>query len=71
MTLKECTPIDHDEDGELILDIDSDAMNANWMRAARLKKTAREGNEEARKELERLDHTTLYEYATEDEGKDE
>ncbi|GEM_PF-3091875 len=48
-----------DENGETVYNIDADAANADWIRAARLKRKAEQGDEEAAKELEKRQNTKM------------
>jgi hypothetical protein len=43
-------------DGSAAMDVES---NADWVRAARLKKLADQGDEEAKKELKRMEENVL------------
>ncbi len=60
-------PVEWDKNGEPIFNLSADAANDDWIRAARLKRRAEEGDEEARKELERLENTPMYRYRDREE----
>ena len=47
------------EDGEPILQPGADLLNDDWMRAARLQRRAKQGDEEAQRELERMQNTAM------------
>ncbi len=49
-----------DEDGNEVFDLDADEANGDWMRAARLARAADAGDEDAAKELKRMEKTPLY-----------
>jgi len=44
----------------IVLNIDCDEANADWLRASRLKKKAEQGDKEAAKELNRMHNTKMY-----------
>lgn len=58
MKLKPIPPVEK-KDGRIILNFDCTEASANWLRYGRLKKLADEGDEEARKECERVDKATM------------
>ena len=58
--IKLVKPIKKDENGELVFDICCDEANSNWIRAARLAKTAKEGDKIAGKKLKKMENTPMY-----------
>ena len=52
-------PIDRKKGGSLILNFDADESSADWLGYSWLKKLAGEGNEEAQKEIERMDKSEM------------
>ena len=60
MPWKRVEPVEYDEEGNLVYNLNSDLANDDWIRAARLKRKAEQGNEEAAKELERMENTRMY-----------
>lgn len=56
---KRVHPVEKTKDGKLILNLDCDEASENWLRYGRLKKLAVEGDEEARKEMERMDNSQM------------
>ncbi len=48
-------------DGRMVINVCCSAANDDWIRAARLKMAADNGDEAARKELERLQGTSMLE----------
>lgn len=58
--MKKIEPITKDADGNVVLDLDADEANANWVYAARLKRRVDAGDDEARKELEEMERIQLY-----------
>ena len=52
--------IEHDEDGNLVINTSPDAANDDWLRARRLQKAAEQGDEQARRELEELQRTGMF-----------
>ncbi len=70
MKLKKVETFIYNEKGEIIgFNPNSDAANADWIRAARLKRRADKGDEEARKKLEELQNTSMYEIEEDDDGE--
>ena len=58
----------YNEEGEIIgYNLNADAANDDWIRAARLKRKADEGDEEARKKLDELENSGMYEIEDDDE----
>lgn len=57
--LKRVPPVEKSKDGKLILNLDCDEASEDWLKYGRLKKLAEEGDEEARKEVERMDNSIL------------
>lgn len=53
--MKRVKPIEKNKKGEIIYNLDSDAGNADWIRAARLKKAGK------LEELKKLHDTPMYE----------
>jgi len=60
--LKVINPVEYDEDGTLILNLDASEASVNWLYYGRLLKRAEEGDEEARKEAERMDNSQMVIY---------
>jgi hypothetical protein len=50
-------PVERTKDGKLILNLDATEASIDWFKYARLKKLADAGDEEARKECERMDNS--------------
>jgi hypothetical protein len=50
-----------------VIQIDDNALNDDWIRSARLKKRADQGDEVARKELEELEDTPMYAHRERDD----
>jgi hypothetical protein len=64
-------PVEIDpETGEMVFNPDADAANADWIRAARLKEKADQGDLEAKKKLEELFNTPMYEVSDEEEPEE-
>lgn len=57
--IKPVPPVEKSTDGTLILNLDCDEASEDWLKYGRLKKLAEEGDEEARKEVERMDNSIL------------
>ena len=62
MGKKKIEPVEYAKDGTVTFNLYSNAADADWIRAARLKKRAEAGDKEAEKELEELFNTPLYRY---------
>jgi len=59
--MKKVEPIMKDEEGKIAqINLCCDGANADWLRAARLKKKSEDGDEEARKELAELESIPMY-----------
>jgi len=59
--MKKIEPIVRDEEGKVAqINLCCDGANADWLRAARLKRKSEDGDEEARKELAELEDTPMY-----------
>ncbi len=68
MKRKKIEPFIYNKKGEIIgFNLHSDAANEDWLRAARLKRKADEGDEEAQKKLDELQNTGMYEIEEDDE----
>lgn len=48
-------------DGMLVINLESTEASSDWMRYGRLKELAEQGDEEARKEIERMDNAEMIE----------
>jgi len=48
-------PVTRDNDGTLVLNFDADESSSDWLGYSWIKKLAGEGDEEAMKEIERID----------------
>jgi hypothetical protein len=57
--MKKCEVVS-EENGELVFDLDATEDSVSWMQHGRLKLKALAGDEEARKECERMENTPLY-----------
>lgn len=59
--MKKIEPIVKDEEGKIVqINLCCDGANADWLRAARLKKKSEDGDEETKKELAELESTSMY-----------
>ncbi len=68
MKRKKVEPFIYNKKGEVIgFNLNADAANDDWIRAARLKRKADEGDEEARKKLDELENTGMFEIEEDDE----
>jgi hypothetical protein len=54
-------PIERAIDGTLVLNFDADEASSDWLGYSRLKMLASEGDEEAKKEIERIDASEIIE----------
>jgi len=54
-------PFEYTEDGRLVINMDTTAADSDWIRAARLKKLAEEGDKEAAKKLAEMEATEMVE----------
>jgi hypothetical protein len=54
-------PVNRDKDGTLVLNFDTDEASSYWLGYSRLKKLASEGDEEAKKEIKRMDASEIIE----------
>ena len=52
-------PVERDKNGSLILNFDADESSSDWLGYSWLKKLAGEGDEEAQKEIERMDKSEM------------
>jgi hypothetical protein len=69
--LRKIEPVEFDpETGEMVFNPDADAANADWIRAARLKRKADQGDMEAKKQLDELFNTPMYEISEEEEPEE-
>ena len=67
MKRKKVEPFIYNKKGEVIgFNLHADAANDDWIRAARLQRKADEGDEEARKKLDELQNTGMYEIEDDD-----
>ncbi|MBN1108895.1 MAG: hypothetical protein JXR66_03250 [Bacteroidales bacterium] len=60
-------PVEIDEDGNIELNFDASEASTDWLKYGRLSKLAEEGDEEARRELERMESSEMIEEIDEDE----
>jgi len=67
MKFKPVKAIEKDKNGNLVFNLAADAANADWIRAARLARRAEAGDEEAAKELKRLQETPMVQIIEDDE----
>ncbi|GEM_PF-1291910 len=67
MKLKPAYYTIEDEDGNIIERIPYTAAADDWMRAGRLRKKAKAGDEEAARELEKMENTQMMEVVEDDE----
>jgi len=67
MKFKPVKAIEKDKNGNLVFNLAADAANADWIRAARLAHRAEAGDEEAAKELKRLQETPMVQIIEDDE----
>jgi hypothetical protein len=58
--MKKLEPITRDENGDLVIDLDADELNASWISSLRLQRRAEQGDQEAAAELKRRDGSPLY-----------
>lgn len=49
----------YDERGVLVINAAASESNSDWIRAARLKRKADQGDKKAKEELERMDNTPM------------
>ena len=69
MAWKKVEPITRTENGEIVFNLAADEANANWLLAARLRRLADEGDEEARAKLEKMMEAPMYEWEPDPENK--
>ncbi|MBA2882213.1 hypothetical protein HNR65_002554 [Desulfosalsimonas propionicica] len=69
MKFKLVKAVDKDENGNLVINLASNAADDDWLRAARLARRAKAGDEEAAKELKFLRETPMVRLV-EDEKED-
>jgi hypothetical protein len=55
MKTKEVKPVERKKDSTLVLNFDADESSSDWLGYIWIKKLAGEGDEEAKKEIERMD----------------
>ncbi len=68
MKRKKVEPFIYNKKGEVIgFNLNADAAIDDWIRSARLKSKADEGDEEARKKLDELENTSMFEIEEDDE----
>lgn len=67
MKIKKATITLQDKDGNIIVEVPLSQANDDWIRAARLAKKAREGDQEAAEKLKRMQDTQMYIVDDEDE----
>ena len=54
-------PVNLDKDSTLVLNFDADESSSDWLGYSWIKKLAGEGDEEAQKEIERMDASEMIE----------
>jgi hypothetical protein len=59
--IKIVKPVERDKDGSLVLNFDADEASSDWLGYSWIKKLAGEGDEEAQKEIERIDASEMIE----------
>jgi hypothetical protein len=59
--IKIVNPVNRDKDSTLVLNFDADESSSDWLGYSWLKKLAGEGDEEAKKEIERIDASEMTE----------
>jgi hypothetical protein len=59
--IKIVNPVNRDKDSTLVLNFDADESSSDWLGYSWLKKLAGEGDEEAKKEIERMDASEMTE----------
>lgn len=59
MQRKILSAIEYDEEGNKVYSANSNLMNENWIRAARLKRRADDGDEDAAKKLKEMENTDM------------
>jgi hypothetical protein len=65
MALKKVPTFEYDGDGDRVYNLCSNAMDADWIRGARLQKLADAGDMDAKAKLEALESEDVY-YDTDD-----
>lgn len=60
MKMKKATITLQDKDGNIIVEVPLSQANEDWIRAARLARKAREGDQEAAEKLKRMQDTQMY-----------
>jgi hypothetical protein len=61
MTMLKKVQLVMEDDGFTVINLDSTEADADWLRAARLKKRADAGDEAAKLEFERMGRTPMFE----------
>jgi hypothetical protein len=61
MKTKVLTPVERKKDSTLVLNFDADESSSDWLGYSWIKKLAGEGDEEAKKEIERMDNASKIE----------
>jgi hypothetical protein len=59
--IKISKPVTRDNNGTLVLNFDADESSSDWLGYSWIKKLAGEGDEEAKKEIERIDASEMIE----------
>ena len=59
--IKITKPVNRDKDSTLVLNFDADESSSDWLGYSWIKKLAGEGDEEAKKEIERMDASKMIE----------
>jgi hypothetical protein len=61
MKTKIVKPVERGKDSTLVLNFDADESSSDWLGYSWIKKLAGEGDEEAKKEIERMDNASKIE----------
>jgi hypothetical protein len=61
MKTKIVKPVERERDNSLVLNFDADESSSDWLGYSWIKKLAGEGDEEAKKEIERMDNASMIE----------
>jgi hypothetical protein len=61
MKTKIVKPVERERDNSLVLNFDADESSSDWLGYSWIKKLAGEGDEEAKKEIERMDNASKIE----------
>jgi hypothetical protein len=67
--IKISKPVSRDNNGSLVLNFDADESSFDWLGYSWIKKLAGEGDEEAKKEIERINASQMVPEVKEDEAE--